>query len=295
MTISNTSVPDSLEDHPILANAYSAYVSRKQVLLESGPRVAACGIYNAGKSSLLNTLAGQFGEGAEAFKTGAARVTSTVSELEVAGVTLVDMPGVDGATDDDETAWQGMLGGDCYLYVHRLMAAEFEQSELEFLGLLKEQVRGLESRLVLVISQIDEVGDPEEAARREAAIRTAFTAAVGFEPRWTFAVSAARYKKGHVEGKAGLINISGIPELKNWVSQLPETSANVDWRTFRADRLRTEKDALTAQILAIADELDLQIQVRTAARQKCLQSFEAAVAALVQNVSGSLKKIDSAE
>ena len=295
MTVANTSVPDSLGDYPAVADAYSAYVARKLALQKSGPRVAACGIYNAGKSSLLNMLAGQFEQGAEAFKTGAARVTSEVSELDIAGVTLVDMPGVDGVEDDDETAWQGVLGGDCYLYVHRLMAAEFEQSELRFLNLLKEQVRGLESRLALVISQIDEVGDPEEAARREATIRASFAEEVGFQPRWTFAVSATRYRKGQVEGKPGLVDISGIPELKDWVDALSGPSAQVDWQAARAYRLQTEKEFLAVQILDIARELDQQIQARAAAHQKRLQSFEAAAAALVQNVRQSIKGIDSAE
>ncbi|MNL80758.1 hypothetical protein D3C87_2076860 [compost metagenome] len=49
------------------------------------------------------------------------------------------------------------------------------------------------------------------------------------------------------------------------------------------------------QILDIARELDQQIQVRAAAHQKRLQSFEAAAAALVQNVRQSIKGIDSAE
>lgn len=252
-------------------------------------------MYNAGKSSLLNALNASHADVDEAFKTGAARVTSTVSEVDVGDVTLVDTPGADGLAGDDETAWHGVLGSDCYLYVHRLMSAEFEQSELQFLKRLKDNVHGLESRIVLVIAQIDEVGDVDEAKRREAAIRGAFATAVGFMPRWTFSVSAMRYMKGKKEQKHGLVVLSGIPELLKWIVQLNGNSAQVDWRQFRADRAISDRNVLAAHILAKADGLDSQIEARTASHQKRLLSFEAATAALVQNVRESIQRIDSVE
>ena len=197
--------PECLQDHPEIAKAYRAYLSHKQASNDEGLRIAACGVYNAGKSSLLNVLANQFEAGSEAFKTGAARETSEVSELQLTDFTLIDMPGIDGARNDDEAAWQGVLGGDCYLYVHRLKSSEFEQSELEFLHLLKDRIYGLEQRLVLVISQIDEVADADEATRREASIKKVFAETIGFEPKWVFLVSVNRFKRGTLENKQGLV------------------------------------------------------------------------------------------
>lgn len=291
----NIELPESLQDHPEVAKAYLAYLSRKQASNDEGLRIAACGVYNAGKSSLLNVLANQFEIGSEAFKTGAARETSKVSELRLTDVTLIDMPGIDGARNDDEAAWQGVLGGDCYLYVHRLKSSEFEQSELEFLHLLKEKIRGLEQRLVLVISQIDEVADADEIARREASIRKVFAEAIGFEPKWVFPVSVNRFKRGTQENKQGLVRASGIVELQDWVNKMGLTLTQSQWETFRSDRFKTERDALASQIMAIADSLDADVQNSNAQMDRQVHAFEKAAKDLVKNIKQSLKSIDSKE
>lgn len=288
-------VPESLQDHPDVAKAYLGYVSRKQASNDEGLRIAACGVYNAGKSSLLNVLANQFENGSEAFKTGAARETREVAELRLADVTLIDMPGIDGAHNDDETAWQGVLGGDCYLYVHRLRSSEFEQSELEFLYLLKEKIRGLEQRLVLVISQIDEVAETDETARREARIRQVFAEAIGFEPKWVFPVSVNRFKRGALENKQGMVRSSGILELQAWVSEMSTTITQSQWKSFRSDRFKTERDALALQIMAIADSLDERVQASTVQLERKVSAFEQAAKDLIENIKKSLKNIDSIE
>lgn len=286
-------LPESLQDHPEVAKAYLTYLSRKQASNSEGLRVAACGVYNAGKSSLLNVLANQFEIGSEAFKTGAARETSKISEVRLTDVTLIDMPGIDGALNDDEAAWQGVLGGDCYLYVHRLRSSEFEQSELEFLHLLKERIRGLGLRLVLVISQIDEVADADEIARREASIRKVFAEAIGFEPKWVFSVSVNRFKRGTRENKQGLVRASGIVELQDWVNKMGSTFTQSQWESFRLDRFKTERDALASQIMAIADSLDADVQNSSAQMDRQVDAFEKAAKDLVENIKQSLKSIDS--
>lgn len=287
--------PECLQDHPEVVKAYRAYLSHKQASNDEGLRIAACGVYNAGKSSLLNVLANQFEAGSEAFKTGAARETSEVSELRLTDVTLIDMPGIDGARNDDDAAWQGVLGGDCYLYVHRLKSSEFEQSELEFLHLLKDRIRGLEQRLVLVISQIDEVADADEATRREANIKKVFAETIGFEPKWVFLVSVNRFKRGMLEKKQGLVRASGIVELQSWVNKMASTITQSQWEMFRSDRFKTERDELASQIMTIADALDADVQRSRTQMNRQVHAFEKAAKDLVKNIKQSLKRIESKE
>lgn len=287
----STEFPECLQEHPEVAKAYLTYISRKQASNDEGLRIAACGVYNAGKSSLLNVLVNKFALGSEAFKTGAARETSEVSELRLRDVTFIDMPGIDGARNDDEAAWQGVLGSDCYLYVHRLKSSEFEQSELEFLHLLKEKIRGLEHRLVLVISQIDEVADVQEIARREASLRTFFAEAIGFEPMWVFPVSVNRFKRGTQENKQGLVRASGIMELQDWVNKMCSTLTQSQRETFRLDRFKSERDALALQIMAIAASLDAEVQSSSAQMDVQVHAFERAAKDLVENIKQSLKSI----
>ena len=288
-----TDIPECLQEHPEVAEDYQTYLARKQASLSDGVRIAACGIYNAGKSSLLNVLAGQYEKGAEAFKTGAARVTSKVSELRVANVTLVDMPGVDGALLDDEQAWQGVLSGDCFFYVHRLMSSEFEQSEIEFLNRLKEQIRGLPDRLALVISQVDEILENSEVEARKERVHKAFSEIIGFEPRRVFPVSATRFAKGTVEGKQGMVERSGILALKQWVEELASPLSLEQRARFRKERLQTDKEALSSRIMAIADDLNTKVKNIETLRTARVQPFDLAARQLHKNLQASLKRIDA--
>lgn len=286
-------VPESLQDHPNLAKQYLAYFSRKLAANDEGLRIAACGVYNAGKSSLLNVLANQFGDGSETFKTGPVRETSEVSELRLPDVTLIDMPGIDGARNDDEAAWEGVLGGDCYLYVHRLISTEFEQSELAFLNLLRKKVQGLDQRLVLVISQIDEVADRDEICRRQDSIKETFGKTIGFEPKWVFPVSVNRFKRGMLENKPSMVRASGIVELQAWMNDISTTLSQAQWESFRTDRFKTERDALALQIKDLAYSLDKEVRQSMAHLERQEKAFEQAVKSLVQNIKQSLKNIDS--
>lgn len=287
-------VPHCLRPHPAIVEAYLAYQSNKNALNEAGMRVAACGIYNAGKSSLLNALVDKFEHGAEAFETGDVRITTKVSEWKVNQLTFVDTPGVDGAAEDDETAWQGVLRSDCFLYVHRLRAAEFEQRELQFLKRLKEHAHGLESRLALVISQIDGVGSDEDASRCDTAIRRTFADVVGFEPEQVFPVSVTRFIKGTQEAKPALVARSGIPALKQWIDLISSPPAQAHWERLRNDRLDVEKAALAQQILALAEDVDTNIQTAMAERQSRLRSLENDTTGLLGTINTALARINSA-
>lgn len=288
-----TEVPESLRGHPEVAEAYQRYLANRRKADNPRLRIAACGVYNAGKSSLLNVLVGQFAEGTEAFKTGDVRVTSRISEKRAGGVIYVDTPGVDGGEEDDGTAWSGILGADCFLYAHRLRTTEFEQQEIAFLRLLKKQVQGLKDRLALVVTQIDAADDETDAANRQAAILEAFQSAAGFKPRTTFLVSARRFIKGSVEGKAGLVARSGVPELKAWVEQLSSPASQAVWRSIRQDRLETERTALLGQIQSIADAVKTDWQGRALEHEARTKAFETAAATLVVRTRHALKRIDA--
>lgn len=282
-----------LQGHPETAETYRRYLVNRRIADQGQLRIAVCGIYNAGKSSLLNVLVGQFDEGSEAFKTGAARMTSLVSEKQVGDMVYVDTPGIDGAELDDEIAWSGILEADCFLYAHRLLAVEFEQQEIKFLQLLKKQVQGLENRLALVITQVDEVPDENDAAIRHVAILKAFTDAAGFEPRITFLVSSRRFAKGTAQGKMGLVTRSCIPELQAWIEQLGSPKSRARRQSFRQNRLETERAVLVGQLQSIADAMKSDCQRRARAHETRILAFEAAVAMLVVKVRGALQRIDA--
>lgn len=249
-------------------------------------------MYNAGKSFLLNVLLEHVTDEDQPFATGAARVTSRVSQQAKGNAIFVDTPGIDGHEQDDETAWDGISGADYFLYAHSLSSTELETQERDFLKTLKNRVQGLRERAVLVITQIDQAPDETTALARQAEIVSAFRTAAGFKPK-VFAVSATRYAKGMRNAKAVLVEKSGIPALRNWIDSEADPHGSAAWSAARGLRLEKDKAALTEQLQAIAKDLNAEWRKRSRAHKQRSTAFESAVAQLVVNVQYYLKKIDA--
>jgi len=118
--------------------------------------IAFCGLFSAGKSSLLNSLCQS-----QALATGAVPTTAVVSEIELPDtdgrVVLLDTPGVD-STDatHQEATYRAMHRADAVVIVMDYQHVEAEDN-LELARTFTEQGK----RLVLVVNQIDKHFDFE--------------------------------------------------------------------------------------------------------------------------------------
>lgn len=286
-------VPSCLDKHPNAAESYQNYIAKKSKLSDETLRISVCGVYNAGKSSLLNVLVGEFQEEAEAFKTGSARVTTSVSKKHIGNIIYIDTPGIDGAEQDDETAWSGILNSDYLVYAHRLQAAELQQQEINFLKSLKNRVYRLKDRLALIITQIDEIADETDSAIREKSILDAFDSVVGFKPQTTFLVSSRRFATGTTQGKPSLIRHSRIPNLKSWIEQIASPEGRYAWQQFKQSELEINRSSLINQLESIADKIKTDRQRLAYAHEARILAFEAATTNLVSILGGTLKRIDA--
>ena len=92
------------------------------------PNVAVYGVYNTGKSSLLNSLTGHVET--EFFKTGDVPETRSNKKLEQNGICYIDTPGLDVNMADTAAANQGAFQADIILFVHKLSAGPIQKEDL---------------------------------------------------------------------------------------------------------------------------------------------------------------------
>jgi tRNA U34 5-carboxymethylaminomethyl modifying GTPase MnmE/TrmE len=198
-----------LPNTKVLRKTLAAALQMKEQAL----KVIACGMYNAGKSSLLNALTDQLEN--EAFATGPVRTTTKKAELSHHQFIFTDTPGLDAKETDDAKAWATIRTADVWLFVHNPANGELDELEIKFLqqlATLPGATQGLEQRLLLILSHLDShAKDIENIAN---VVRGQIKEYLKFEPQ-TFFVSYTNYKKGYLENKQQLMQHSRIPMLQD--------------------------------------------------------------------------------
>lgn len=190
-----------------------ANLRRLAYLLEADdkPRVAVFGKYNHGKSTLLNSIIGE-----ERFKVADKRETVEVAEFEHDGVMWIDTPGLDAdvnGQDDHRAKVAAFEKADILCLVHSCKTGELDRDEMQLYRQLMRQDHNYRSKIVLALTQIDQIS-PEELAAVEEKIREQLSD-MRIAP-----VSAVRYTRGLAEGKQGFVNASGMNEFKDYLSSL---------------------------------------------------------------------------
>lgn len=217
------------------------------------PRIAAWGLVKAGKSSLLNMLAGYVTD--EYFKTGVTRTTRVNNELEKDKYILVDTPGLGIDQDDSKQAYKGLDSADIILFVHSPQG-ELDQEEIDLLTQVKTAyVEETEKRLILILSQLDkdQSGAMDAISKR---ITEQLQEYIGIQPT-IFQISNTRYQKGIAENKSALINKSGIPDLALHLGSLSQEIAD-QLESVRASRQQLRKTDL---IRKIDEEIESELQL----------------------------------
>ncbi|MDR5868160.1 GTPase [Halomonas koreensis] len=224
---------------------------------ESVFTVAAMGLYNAGKSTLLNALAD--GVEHEHFRTAAARETRRIQRLDLEGYQLLDTPGIDAEAADDAEAFDGILRSDLLLMVHSLLLGELDAQTLDYLGRVSRQSeQPLHERMICVLTHAEGRGGSEAL---ESTIRDQLAEVCGGVPA-CYPVSNTSYLKGRREGKALLVTKSGIPTLQSEISYRIE---NLRERLvqLRADKRRQRlKDARELVMERMLEQFEAAEQAR---------------------------------
>ena len=203
--------------------------------------IVNAGRMNHGKSSLFNSLLGKNELAVE-------DVRCTVENREVPwkdNFILMDTPGLDATDDDNTVAYDGYKKANIILFVHTVMVGELHESEIKAINKMKEII-GKEyfgKHFCLVLSFRDSVSPEALENIKNASVSTIKTACdTGDFP--VFCISNRRYQKGIQENKMGLVALSGIPELIDYIEDKSE-----EWQSDKVELQEQQNEEILHQII----------------------------------------------
>lgn len=209
--------------------------------------VACMGLYNHGKSSLLNALVGDI-EG-ETFKTADIRKTIKNKQYTHKGLVYVDTPGLNAQKNDDKRVMDAVRKSDINIFVHNVNTGEFVVSEVDFFQNIKRywnNPKEFVERTIFVLSRIDEVNDDDDIAKAISAMSLQIKDIFDCEPT-IVPVSAKRWTAGQIKDKMLLIKKSNIRMLDKTIKNLCDKYSN-SFVENRKTRLNDKLDNTEKQL-----------------------------------------------
>lgn len=200
------------------------------------PIVVVYGVYNAGKSSLLNSLTGHVEK--EYFATRDIPETKKTKKLVHNGLCFLDTPGLDVNAEDTQAAMDGGRQADLIMLVHKLGAGSIQKNDLLAMQKLVK-AHGEHAQVLAVLTE------GETAKHNQELIKEVTQQLADIVPGCSpFVVSNTSFIKGVREAKQALIQHSGIPQLLEAL-QAKKRELALELEDIRA----TKKDALKSQLL----------------------------------------------
>ena len=135
----------------------------QKAVFENQITVTCVGLYNHGKSTLLNVLIKDFTLGT--YKTADARETTFNKSVIYNGIKYVDTPGLNAQMEDDKKVLEAIQNSDIILFVHTITTGEFNKKEIEFLENINQYWKNPQEfieRTIFVLSRIDNIENSED-------------------------------------------------------------------------------------------------------------------------------------
>lgn len=185
--------------------------------------VTCMGLYNHGKSTLLNALIGDYEN--KTFKAADVRETTKNKSVKHGNLTIVDTPGLNAQKNDDKRVMDAVRESDINLFVHNINTGAFVESEVKFFHNVKKHWKNPQefiARTIFILSKIDEVNSIDDVKNTHEEMIKQIEAVFSVRAN-IIAVSAKDYSDGKIDNEQELIHESNIDKLQTSIATLSES------------------------------------------------------------------------
>jgi len=167
-------------------------------------KFSVCGLMNSGKSTFLNAIMKDTSN--SVFQPGDYRLTAEEQREETDKFILIDAPGFDATTSDNDIAFNSFIKGNYHFFIHNITEGELTEPELSFLKKVDDysQIDNHLKKTTFVLTHLDETDDADQVNNRiEEQLK------VNFDHNYDiFCISSTDYIEGLVNEEDSLIESS---------------------------------------------------------------------------------------
>ncbi len=220
--------------------------------------VTCMGLYNHGKSTLLNALINDYEQ--ETFKTADVRETTANKEIEQENFIFVDTPGLNATKNDDKRVMDAIKESDINLFVHSVTTGELTEKEMDFFHKVKNNWKNPQEfieRTIFVISRIDKANNNDDIDASTIKMVNQIQKLFSIEPVF-IPISALRYINGKKCKKPIFVKNSNLEQLMDSLNELRKVHLENIQKT-RSSRLEKYYEGLVKRFSAKLQENKLQL------------------------------------
>lgn len=262
----------------------------QKAIKENNITVTCMGLYNHGKSTLLNTLIEDFNH--KTFKTADVRETSTNKSIKHGNIKFVDTPGLNAKKHDDKRVMDAIKESDINLFVHTVTTGEFVEKEIAFLSNVKKYWKNPEEfcqRTIFVVSRIDKANNEKDILNTVEKMSSQIRKIFNYEPI-IISVSAMRYTKGVLEKKNIMIKKSNIKVLESELDILSD-KLSTSIKETRQKRLEKKYDELIKQLSSKVQKNKLEISKQKQAQEEYFYALNNDIKNIEDTLSNMYSKL----
>lgn len=246
---------------------------------QPGATIMVYGVYNAGKSTLINALLGQ-----ELAAVADVPETARVQGYRWGDFEVLDTPGIDAPLEHEEITREQLIQSDVVIFVVNPLGVVEEEKTLD---VLLELV--LAGKMIFLVLNCKNRFDPIDLERVKDELRQRIQLKAGTQRVLDHIpiveVNARTALKAKLENKQNLLNSSGFPKFE---SALAEFFGSVEQKAIVA-RVATELSSFIQETVDVLDEQQDQASI------KRLDTFYAEIARREIDIHRGLKSLIEAK
>ena len=229
-----------------LREAWMQYSKFHQQPLRNQIKITCVGLYNAGKSTLLNAITQS-----NHFPTGDIPTTKKIAVFEQKGCTYVDTPGLNANATDDNTTQKALEDTDLLIFVSCIQNGGLTSAEAQWLRYTKQifgSVARMKARTLFVISQYGRMEETsaENVVRK---YQQDIERVLNFHLEPIYPLDVHIWQSGVEQNEPELREFSEFEVFQKALNKridMVRNSLKTDWQNDREDAVKRVQDALQA-------------------------------------------------